>query len=509
MKNKIIGIFVCMLLIATAVPVMGTMNESVIGMSIEVNNKMNFITPFITTIPNDPFFELQWALDNTGQTGGTPDADIDAPEAWDIETGNEDVLIAIIDSGIDYTHPDLEDKIWNNEDEIPDNGFDDDNNGYIDDLMGYDFINNDTDPLDDHGHGTLIAGIIGASTNNSYGMSGIVWDCEIMPIKVWNTDGSGLTVDIVLEALVYATDNGADVISMSLGGYDEHFTQEEFVQMLATVNYSYNQGCIIVAGAGNEDTSNPMYPAALPNVLGVAGTDHKDRRMEAPGLNCWSNYGDWVDVAAPGEYIFTTSPTYDCWYTQHGYPYNWCNCTGTSFATPHVSGLVALLISKNPTYSQDKIMSIVKDNVDPYDSTYDLGTGRINAYKALTEFNVAPNTPETPSGKKKGKPGKEYSFTTSTTDPDGDIVAYMWDWGDGNRSEWLDNNEASYTWEQKGNYIIKVRSRDIYGARSKWSDPFEVTIPKNKAFIFNFPILNWLFERFPNAFPMLRYILGL
>ena len=150
MKRKIVGIFVMTLLIGTSL-------QTVISMSKNI-------------IPNDTDFNQQWYLDNTGQTGGTADADIDAPEAWEIETGGEDIIVAIVDSGIDYTHPDLVNKIWTNEDEIPDNDIDDDNNGYIDDYHGYDFKNNDADMLDEHGHGTVIAGVIGAETNNDIGI---------------------------------------------------------------------------------------------------------------------------------------------------------------------------------------------------------------------------------------------------------------------------------------------------------------------------------------------------
>jgi subtilisin family serine protease len=496
MKRKIVGILVMTLLIATTVlPAVGTMNVNTIEISNEVDDKPSFIAPLCIIIPNDTNFSEQWALDNTGQTGGTPDCDIDAPEAWEIETGNGDVVIAIIDTGIDYTHPELVNKIWTNEDEIPDNGIDDDNNGYIDDYHGYDIRNDDADPLDDHCHGTMIAGVIGAETNNGIGIAGICWDCKIMPVKIWNTNGyTEVTVDLIVEGIEYAADNGADIISMSFGGDVERLDGLEGLKRTQNaIDYAYSKGCILVAAAMNYGKSDPHYPAAFDNVIGVAGTDHKDKRMSQGTLR--SNFGDWVDVAAPAEDVFTTSPTYDCWATDHGFPFDYIYCTGTSIATPHVAGLAALLISKNPTYSQEKIMDIIKANVDPYDSTYDLGTGRINAYKALTEFNVAPEKPEIPTGPTSGKPGTEYTFTTSTTDPDGDAISYMWNWGEGNFSEWLDSNEASYIWAQEAKFNISVRAKDIYGAESDWSDPFEFSTPRNKILDLFASLIETLLER--------------
>jgi subtilisin family serine protease len=163
-------------------------------------------------IPNDIFFDEQWALHNNGQYEGTPDADIDAIEAWNIEKGNSNVTIAILDSGVDYSHPDLVKNIWLNEKEISDNDVDDDNNGFVDDIRGWDFANNDNDTADDFGHGTHCAGIVGAVTNNTLGISGVCWNCKIMPIKIGSYS---ISSDAAANGIKYAADNGADVISMS------------------------------------------------------------------------------------------------------------------------------------------------------------------------------------------------------------------------------------------------------------------------------------------------------
>ena len=191
MKKTLLGITICLLLIVSALPAVGKMNiNENFAKNLELTSNPQ-TDNLGSTFPDDEFFDLQWSLHNIGQTGGLEDCDIDAPEAWDIETGNPDIVIAIIDSGIDYTHPDLIDNIWHNEDEIPDNGIDDDGNGYIDDVRGWDFYDNDNDPLDENGHGTICAGIAAAVTNNDEGIAGVCWNCQIMPIKVnglYNTE---------------------------------------------------------------------------------------------------------------------------------------------------------------------------------------------------------------------------------------------------------------------------------------------------------------------------------
>jgi len=179
-----------------------------------------------------------------------------------------------------------------------------------------------------------------------------------------------------------------------------------------------------------------------------------------------------------------------------------------------VAGLAALILSKNPSYSNEKVRSIIRANVDPYDSDVYIGTGRINAYKAITEFNVSPYKPKKPSGETPGRPGLEYIYTTSTIDPDENQVSYLWDWGDDNFSDWLgpfdsgDPCVVSYTWKEKGKYNVRAMAKDGNGGESDWSDPLTVSIttPRNKPLYLN--LLSWLFERFPNQFPILRYLLG-
>jgi subtilisin family serine protease len=454
----------------------------------------------LCSIPNDPGFVNQWALHNTGQSipyagEGTPDCDIDAPEAWDLEKGSNEIIITILDSGIDYTHPDLADNVWINQDEIPDNDIDDDNNVYIDDVYSYDFFNNDSDPLDDCGHGTACAGIAGAVTNNGIGIAGVAWNCKIMPVKSFDEMGYGPN-DKIANGIIYASDNGANIISMSFVDYTPSDLMND------SLEYAYSKNIVLVAAAGNDDKSSKTYPACCENVIAVAGTDHFDKRLYNVNQPPWktiSNYGFWVDVAAPGEWVHTTMPMYHVAMNDYGWDMNYTfGGTGTSFSTAIVAGLASLILSNNPSYDPDKVRNIIRANVDPYDSEVYIGTGRVNAHKVLMELNTQPEIPEAPSGETNGKPGREYSFTTIATDEDDDELWYFWDWGDGNYSEWLgpyasgEECEASYTWQQEANFSIKVKVKDGKGGESYWSEEFIFSTPKNKI------IDNVLFERLFN-----------
>jgi subtilisin family serine protease len=359
-------------------------------------------------IPDDAHFSNQWSLQNTGQviwiqkqfgkitlkfhSSGTRDADIDAPEAWDIETGNPNVVIAILDTGVDYTHPDLAANIWNNTDENPGNGIDDDANGFIDDVMGWDFAYHDNNPKDGLGHGTACAGIAGAVSNNGIGIAGVCWNCKIMPVQVMNKTGSGYWTDMA-NGITYAADNGADVISMSFGS----FGNESVPNILRdAVNYAYDKGVFLCASAGNHNEPTKLYPAAYENVTAVAMTDLHDKRSHF--LTFGSNYGEWVDIAAPGSLIYSTSPTY---YISPFVRPNYDSWSGTSFATPMVAGVAALLLSKDPTLTPDKVKALLCKNVDPYHSNKYIGTGRLNAYKALADLSSS--TPGTDIVEKTGK----------------------------------------------------------------------------------------------------------
>ena len=231
--------------------------------------ELNYIVSICKT-PNDPLYPIQWPLNNTGQMypesgddnppPGTPDCDIDAPQAWDIHTGSSEIIVAVIDTGVDYTHRDLNDNMWINEAELNGTaGVDDDGNGYVDDIYGYDFCTyegatRDPNPMDDHGHGTHCAGVIAARGDNGLDIAGVCWDAKVMALKFLDAWGSGLTSDAV-SAFYYAVENGADVTSNSWGGGGYSETMED------AINYAHSQGVIMVAAAGNGDTDQPHYPS--------------------------------------------------------------------------------------------------------------------------------------------------------------------------------------------------------------------------------------------------------
>lgn len=319
------------------------------------------------SIPNDPRFVEQWSLQNTS-TG----ADIDAPQAWSSQSGSDAVVIAVSDSGIDYDHIDLRDNIWTNPREIPGNFYDDDLNGYVDDVHGFDFYSRDGFPYDSAGHGTFVAGIIGAKGNNGVGIAGVSWRCKIIPIRVLGPSG-GANSDVA-EGFNYARRMGAKIINASHGGGLDSVT------MQSAVNALESAGIILVTAAGNSGENTdvvPFYPACYPNknVLAVAYTDDRD------ALDSHSNYGTkYIDLAAPGVLIHSTSP---------GNSYT--TSSGSSFAAPHVAGVAALLLARNPGWSAQQISDAILNSVDLRAGLAGRCTagGRLNASRALNSISLA------------------------------------------------------------------------------------------------------------------------
>lgn len=326
-------------------------------------------------IPNDPMFNQLWGLHNTGQTGGTADADIDAVEAWDVFTGSSNVLVVVIDTGVDYNHPDLAANMWVNPGEIPGNGIDDDGNGYIDDVRGWDFYNNDNDPMDDNGHGTHCSGTIGAVGNNGIGVVGVNWNVKIMGVKFLGAGGSGYTSGAVSSIQYALTIPGVRVMSNSWGGGG--YSQALYDAIVA----AYNAGVLFVCAAGNSsvntDTS-PNYPSCydVPNVMSIAATDHND------DLASFSNWGPTtVDLGAPGVDIVSTVPgnSYEAY-------------SGTSMATPHVSGVAALIWGRFPSMTVDQVKALIMSSVDPKPSLAGkcVTGGRLNAFWCIAEPDSIP-----------------------------------------------------------------------------------------------------------------------
>ncbi|MEG4489669.1 S8 family serine peptidase, partial [Microcoleus sp. D2_18a_B4] len=329
--------------------------------------KLATITPQTTT-PNDPGYSQLWGLNNTGQTGGTADADIDASEAWDIQKGNPNTVIGVIDTGVDYNHPDLVGNIWTNPGEIAGDGIDNDNNGYIDDVRGWDFAYNDNDPMDVDGHGTHVSGTIAGKGNNSVGVTGVAWNAKIMPLKFLDDSGYGNTSDAIL-AINYATAKGVKLTNNSWSGGD-------YSQALSdAINTAGQQGALFIAAASNDYGQNndiiPAYPASYnpSNIISVASTTSTD------GLSYFSNFGPTsVDLGAPGSEIYSTTPGG-----------NYGLLSGTSMAAPHVTGAAALLWSQNPTWTAQQVKNRLLETTDAISalSGKTVSGGRLNINNAL------------------------------------------------------------------------------------------------------------------------------
>ncbi len=334
-----------------------------------------------SAVPNDPNYRDLWGLNNASQTGGTPDADTDAPEAWNTTTGSFDTVVGVIDEGIDVNHPDLRDNIWTNSGEVAGNKIDDDGNGYVDDVNGYDFANNDAtvydpDPISGKGdeHGTHVAGTIAAVGNNGIGVAGVNWEAQVASLKFLGADG-GYTSDAI-EAINYAVAEGMDISNNSWGGGGRSQALEDAIRR------ADNAGHIFIAAAGNggadgvgdDNDATPHYPAGynLPNVVAVAATDDTDR------LASFSNFGATsVDLAAPGVGIMSTLP---------GGRYG--RYSGTSMASPHVAGVAALIESQQPGPAGDaEIKSQLLRYVDEKASLQgEVATnGRLNALGSLIQ----------------------------------------------------------------------------------------------------------------------------
>jgi len=347
----------------------------------------NYRFSLFSTTPDDLYLIYQWYVDDSGY------ADVGLPFAWDVETGDPSVVIAIMDTGVDTGHPDLSAKIWHNPGEIAGNGIDDDGNGLIDDFEGWDFGTNDKNPnpertadasgIDVGFHGTFCAGIAAATTNNGEGIAGAGWNCRIMPLKV-SHPVEGITAEAIAGAFAYAADEGASVLSMSFGGPGDPGVPEFFQ---ALVDIATLSGTLCVAAAGNDGDSVPAYPAACENVLAVAATDFDNARAS------FSNWGEWVDVAAPGGLMWSTiSRNYQVTVLDsllYVFLFNWDTVNpymfgdGTSFACPLAAGVCALVRSRFPGLTPQLVARHVVATGDAV--AYDNPIGpKLNALRAVS-----------------------------------------------------------------------------------------------------------------------------
>ncbi|TFH05189.1 MAG: PKD domain-containing protein [Methanosarcina sp.] len=406
--------------------------------------------------PTDPYYKYQWNFKNGA--GG-----INLEPAWDISSG-EGVIVAVLDTGVAYENygpyivaPDLA-------------------NTYF--VQGKDFVNSDDHANDDNGHGTHVTGTIAQRTNNGIGVAGVAYNCKIMPVKVLNNEGSG-NLDDLTDGIYFATDNGADVISMSLGFPPEVYPG---VVLDNALEYAYQKGVIVVAAAGNDGTGTVSYPAAYENCIAVGATRYDGNRAY------YSNYGYALGVMAPGGDMTvdqngdghkdgilqnTFNPT-----TKDPADFSYWFFQGTSMATPHVSGVAALLISEGAN-GPDEVRAAIQDTATDlgtsgWDNYY--GYGLVNATAALEYITSTPNENMPPVAEANGPysvvENSVYFSSEGSYDPDGIVVSYEWDFGDG--TEKSSDQNPSHTYSTEGNYDVTLTVTDNGGATD--NDEATVTI---------------------------------
>ena len=337
-------------------------------------------------ISNDPYFNQQWALENLGTGGAVYDADIDAVEAWTVTTGDPSIIVASLDSGLDYRHNDLGPNVWQNLGEDADgdgatlyqvggqwimdlgdmNGVDDDGNGFIDDFVGWDTENNSREIMDTYGHGTHVCGIIGARTNNNLSVAGVAGGygqdagVRIMQVQVGEFSPSSSALD---DAILYAVDNGARIITMSL-------SVNQSASIDQALDYAHAQGVFVDCAAGNGGSSTVYYPANHPTVAAVSSTNDRDQ------LSGFSSYGNEIDLSAPGEDIMST-------YISQSQT----SMSGTSMAAPHVAAVAGLVLSLAPWMTGDQVLQVLRDTAEDRGAAgwdHKFGWGRINAFDAVS-----------------------------------------------------------------------------------------------------------------------------
>ncbi len=432
-----------------------------------------------TATPDDAKYAYQWHHYQD-------DVSISSETAWDTQTGSANVVVAVIDTGVDTDHEDLADNMWENPGEIAGNGIDDDGNGYVDDVNGYDFVDEDGDPnpepnsVNDDGvngtdsgveHGTHVAGIIGAVGNNGTGVSGVAWTVSIMGVKVLDDEGAG-SDSAIAEGIEYAVDNGADIINMSLGGFGSTTALEE------ATDYATENGVLVISALGNNGLNvNDVgfYPACYSGVLGVTSVGDDGE------ASSFSNYGtDCADIAAPGENIYSTYYTDDSannFTTDYGY------LTGTSMATPVVAGVAALLKAERSDATDDQLIDVLTTSAVDTGLEAKYGVGRVDAAKGIEGLEILDNPPaptikayNAPSKKKKYKDGarkadKQPYFTWNEPSDDDGIAGYYVYYGKDKKAnpETKGSYQTKRTFEpskkegDEVSYYLRVKAKDNAG----------------------------------------------
>ncbi|WP_343748993.1 S8 family serine peptidase [Fluviicola sp.] len=388
--------------------------------------------------PNDPSFSSQWGLTN-----------INAPAAWNYFSSGSNVVIAIVDDAVERTHADLSPNLWVNPGEIPGNGIDDDNNGYVDDINGYDVSDNDNNPNppgSTFDHGTHVAGIASARSNNGTGVASIGFSCKLMCVKSTNSAGS---ITNGYDGIVYAASSGANIINMSWGGPGSSITAQNII------NYAVGKGCILIAAAGNDNVSSQFYPAAYNNVVSVAATTSTNAKAS------FSNYGSWIDVSAPGNNIYSTTV---------GNSYG--NKSGTSMASPMVAGLAGLMKSLNPNMPNNDLINCLLStaaNINAQNPSYvgQLGSGRIDAAAAMACVSASLSNP----------PVADFSASNTTLSAGGSTVftdlstynptTWNWTFTGGTPASFSGQNPPSITYSTPGTYTVTLTVTNANGSDSE------------------------------------------
>lgn len=443
--------------------------------------------------PNDPYYGYQWHYHNTGQTGGTVDADIDLPEAWDLETGHPDVVVAVIDQGIQTNHPDLAGNMWINPGETPGNGIDDDSNGYVDDVYGYNFADA-TGTISAGDHGSHTSGTIAAVTNNSTGVSGIAGGSgsgdgvRLMSCQVFSTYNGGFEL-----ASIYAADNGAPISQNSWGYTSEGVYDQSVMDAIDYFNANGGgavmDGGITIFAAGNDGSSGNWYPACYSGCFAVAATNHEDVR------SWYSNYDTWVDVSAPGGETSSASAegVLSC-VTGSNYAY----MQGTSMACPHVSGVAALVVSYlhrvGSSITNTDLANLLRDTTDDHyyanpSYTGMLGTGRINAHSALlaADPTLPSCTITAPSNGQVFDLNSTIAVNASATDPDGYLTQVAFYIDDETTPSYTDySSPYAWNWDTTGvsggNHAIKAIATDNDGNTAQSTVSVILLAPPDEGF---------------------------
>lgn len=402
--------------------------------------------------PNDPSYNssTQWGLFK-----------INAANAWNITTGSSSVVVAIVDDAVQITHPDLTTNVWVNTGEIAGNGIDDDGNGYIDDRQGYDVADNDSDPnppSSAYDHGTHVAGIVGARSNNSTGVASIGYSIKIMAVKSTN---SASLVTNGYDGIVYAVNAGADIINMSWGGSSSSTTAASII------TWADSEGVILIAAAGNNNVSSVFYPAGYPEVIAVASTSTGDDKSS------FSNYGSWIDVSAPGSSIYSTIPG-------SSYDYK----SGTSMASPMVAGLAGLVMSVNPGMTKTDIKNCIlttADNINAANPSYigQLGSGRINAFAAV---NCAASTLSLP-------PVADFTADYTTIVAGASVnftdlsyytpTSWNWTFAGGTPGSFSGQNPPAITYNTAGTYTVTLTASNANGPDTETKTAYITVTPNS------------------------------